>query len=415
MDRGFFKVRSRAEALDILAGFAPGAGEEVRLDDAAGRVLAREVVAPEDLPLADRSAMDGYAIRARDGFGATESNPAYLECSRSVRVDEFPDFELAPGECARIPTGGCLPRGADAVVMVEHTHELSGLVEVRKSPAPGEHVIPAREDATAGEPALPAGRLLRAPEAGLLAALGIARISVYARPRAAILSTGDEVVPVDGPCRPGQVRDVNAVSVAAIAREAGCAPSLRGIVPDNEPALRQALERAADSADLVVLSGGSSVGVRDVTMDALESLGAEVLLHGLSLSPGKPTILASLIREGRRIPILGLPGQAASALVVMVVVGRPLMARLRGLDSLPEGGPQGLVLAELSRNLASKQGREDFVRVALEHRPGQAPLATPIPGKSGLLRTLLNCHGLARIPAESEGAYAGSPVEVWLL
>jgi molybdopterin molybdotransferase len=415
MERGFFQVRSRREALELMRVFGPSGEEDVPLEEACGRVLARELVAPEDLPLADRSAMDGFAVRARDAFGATESNPAYLECVNAVRVEAFPDFELSAGECARIPTGGCLPPGSDAVVMVEHTHEMSGLVEVRKSPAPGEHVIPAREDAQAGAPALEAGRLLRSPEAGLLAALGVTSVRVVRRPRAAILSTGDEVVPVDGPCRAGQVRDVNSAAAACLVREAGCEPVQLGIVPDSRELLTREMDRAAEEAELVILSGGSSVGVRDVTMDALEDLGAEVLLHGLSLSPGKPTILARLERGGRDVAVLGLPGQVGSAQVVLAVAGRPLMARLAGLESLPEGGPRGLVRAELSRNLASKQGREDFARVGLERREGAAPLAKPIPGKSGLLRTLLACDGLARIPAEAEGAYAGATVEVWLL
>lgn len=403
----FFDVVSREDFLKRCAAFAPTASEILPLELASGRVLARDVRAAEYLPQAARSCMDGYAVRSRDVFGAGEANPGYLEQQAAIEIDVFPDFRLEPGHCARIPTGGCLPEGADAVVMIEHTLDMAGTIEIRKSVAPGDNVMRKGEDAEPGQVVLPAGTRLRVQDAGLLAALGHAEVEVRRRPRLAVLSTGNEVVPVEAAPRPGQVRDVNSFTVRALARAAGSEAEFLGIVPDRAEALRDALERAFEGHDAVFLSGGSSVGTRDLTIEALEALPeTEILAHGVALSPGKPTILA---RRGGT-PVLGLPGQTASAHVVMLVLGLPL---LRGLEGDARAFAPSLRLrAELARNIASKQGREDYIRVRLEARPGALPLAHPVPGRSGLLRTLLQSDGLAAIPAASEGLYAGEHLDV---
>ncbi len=413
MSEKFFRVVSRTRFEELLRGFPALAGRETALAEAHGLVLDRPVVSGEDLPAGDRSCMDGYAVRAADLFGASEGSPAYLEQAAELGVDAVADFELAAGTCARIPTGGFLPRGADAVVMVEHTHPMGGgTIEMRRALAPGENVMLRGEDARAGVEALPAGRLLRAQEIGLLAALGVTRVWTMARPRVGVLSTGDEVVPVEAAPRPGQVRDVNSLTLCGLAREAGFEARPLGLVRDDLAALTRTLADALHEWDVVLVSGGSSVGARDLTVAAIESLpGSDILAHGVDLSPGKPTLLA---RVGER-PILGLPGQVTSAQVVMLVLGLPLLRHLAGDARAFDPSRRPSRRAVLARNVASKPGREDYVRVRLEEREGALPLAHPVLGRSGLLRTLVEAQGLVTIPARAEGLRGGSEVEVWLV
>lgn len=415
MKQDFFTLLSPAEFTALLAGFAPTPPAPAALADLHGRVLAQDLAAPEDLPAADRSSMDGYAVRAADTFGAGEANPTYLDLAGSAAIDTVPDAPLAPGTCLAVTTGGTLPPGADAVVMVEHTANLgAGAIEVRKSLAPGENVMLRGEDGTRGAVLLPAGTRLRAQEVGLLAAFGVAEAQVHARPRAGIVSTGDELVPATARPRPGQIRDVNSHALACLACEAGAEARAYGIVPDRKDELTAALSRAASECDLVLVSGGSSVGTRDLTVEVLTGLGAEILAHGVAISPGKPTILARL--EGK--PVLGLPGQITSAQVVMLVFGQPLLRHLAGQARAFDPALRPRRKAVLSRNLASKPGREDYIRVSLEERnerPGDLPLAHPRTGKSGLIRTMVEADGLVTVSARREGLAAGSDVDVWLI
>ncbi|MFZ5812795.1 MAG: gephyrin-like molybdotransferase Glp [Thermodesulfobacteriota bacterium] len=409
MDKGFFRVVSPREFIALLGRFPPLAPETVDLDTAHGRFLALDVPAAEDLPPHSRAAMDGYAVRAADVFGAGESNPAYLDCVMDVPIGVLPDRPLPPGSCARIVTGGMLPGGADAVVMVEHTLDMgAGTVEFRRSAAPGDHVMHQGEDARAGQTALPAGRRLRAQEIGLLAALGMTRPTVGGVPRVAIVSTGDELVPAHATPPPGGIRDVNTHALTCLVRDYGGVPLPLGLVPDDEAAIRDALTRALAAGDMVLVSGGSSVGARDFTLATLADLpDSEILAHGVAVSPGKPTILA---RVGHK-PVIGLPGQVASAQVVMTLFGKPLIEHLAGDPKALTRSPFTFP-AVLARNLASKPGREDHVRVCLEPRPGDLPLAHPALGRSGLLKTLLDADGLITIEADAEGLDAGTRVEV---
>ncbi|MEW5771896.1 MAG: gephyrin-like molybdotransferase Glp [Thermodesulfobacteriota bacterium] len=412
MKQDFFHLLSPAEFTALLTGFAPTAPEEADLDHLHGRTLAADIAAPEDLPAADRSCMDGYAVRAADTFGAGDTNPGYLDLAGSAAIDSVPDAPLRPGSCLEVTTGGTLPPGADAVVMVEHTADLgAGTIEVRKSLAPGDNVMLRGEDGTRGDMLLPAGIRLRAQEIGLLAAFGVGRALVHSRPRAGIVSTGDELVPVSAAPRPGRIRDVNSHALACLAAEAGAEARTYGIVPDRREDLTAALARAAAECDLVLVSGGSSVGVRDLTVEVLDGLGAEILAHGVAISPGKPTILARLDNK----PVLGLPGQITSAQVVMLVFGQPLLRHLSGFARAFDPALRPSRRALLARNLASKPGREDYVRVALEERAGDLPLAHPRTGKSGLIRTMVEAHGLVTVSARREGLAAGTEVNVWLI
>ena len=408
MRDGFFRAVSTAEFRGLLRSFAPLGLESVPLGAACRRFLAADVVSGEDLPLASRASMDGYAVRAAEVFGAGESNPGYLDLAMDVPIGVIPEAALPPGHCARIVTGAFLPAGADAVVMVEYAEDLgAGAIEIRRPVAPGDNVMLAGEDARRGETALEAGARLRPQEIGLLAALGVVDVPVGKIPSVALLSTGDELVPAEATPKAGQIRDVNSHTLAAMLAQAQAAPTTFPLVPDDLDSIRDALKTATEGHDLTLLSGGSSVGARDFTLEALKSLGAEVLAHGVAISPGKPTILASLYGK----PVLGLPGQVTSAQVVLDVFGLPLLAHLAGDKAAFDRAPRTFP-ALLSRNVASKQGREDHVRVRLEHRPGELPLAHPVLGKSGLLKTLLMADGLIVIPADLEGLAGNAVVAV---
>jgi molybdopterin molybdotransferase len=406
----FFRLKTREEVLALFHRFKAVGSEDPDLGDAVGRVVARGIVAREDVPSFLRASMDGYAVQAGDTFGATPGLPQYLEIRGSVPMGKAPEGVVGTGEAWRIATGGMLPRGANAVVMVEYTNEMpDGALEVRRPVAPGDNVMHPGEDVRAQDPLFPAGRRLRPQDIGLLAALGVTRVRVHQKPRVAVLSSGDEIVPITKKPPPGQVRDANAFLVAAQVAEGGGIPLLKGIVRDDRETLHAVLAEALDGADLVLISGGSSVGVRDLTLNAIEDLpGAEILVHGVAIRPGKPTILADI--GGK--PLLGLPGHPASAAVVMHVLGQPLLHRLAGLvgEKPPWGGT---AQARLSRNLAGASGREDFVRVRL--RLDKDTLwADPVLGPSGLLSPLVKSDGLVIIPLGVEGLFRGDPVTVHL-
>jgi molybdopterin molybdotransferase len=303
-----------------------------------------------------------------------------------------------------MPTGGVLPDGADAVVMVEFTAEtMPGTVEVTRPVAPGSGIVRADEDVAAGDVLVPAGRPLRAPDLGLLAAAGVVTVAVHARPRVVIISTGDEVVPPASPTlAPGQVRDATASALAALVADACGEPVLAGIVGDEPGALRSALHGALARADLVVVSAGSSVGARDETAAAVAALG-EIWCHGLAIKPGKPTLLA----ECGGVPVLGLPGNPLSALVVFGLVGLPLVWRLAGCDHPPA---EPSTRARLTRDLPSAAGRLDVVQVTV----GADRTATPIFGPSALLSVLTRADGCVVIPEPATGLPAGTEVDVQL-
>jgi len=396
-------VRTVAET---LVGFRPSrrtAVEVVALAQALGRVPAERVVAPQALPGFARSTVDGYAVRAADTYGASEGLPSYLDVTGAVAMGSAPTVEVGQGTAASMPTGGVLPAGADAVVMVEHTQEaMAGTVEVLRPVAPGEGTVRADDDVAAGGELVPEGRPLRAQDLGMLAAAGVTAVPVHARPRVAIVSTGDEVVAPETPeLLAGQVRDASSVALGAIVAEAGGAADRRGIVRDDPDALRAALGAALSDSDVVVVSAGSSVGARDETATVVASLGEPgIWCHGLALRPGKPTLLADC--DG--VPVIGLPGNPRSALVVFRLVGVPLVRRVGGCTQAP---PEPVVRARLERDLASAAGRLDIVQVRV--RDG---VATPLFGASALLSILTAADGYLEVPEPATGLDADS--EVWV-
>ncbi|MFP3928939.1 MAG: gephyrin-like molybdotransferase Glp [Desulfobacteraceae bacterium] len=404
----FFRLKTTEEIIRIIGGLQVLDQETVPLKDAYGRILSRDVEAPEDLPGFRRSSMDGFAVRARDTFGASESLPALLEIAGEVPMGRAPDVEVGPGQAARIATGGMLPEGADAVVMVEYCHKLDErTVEVARAASPLENVIQPNDDVRSGEKILAQGAFLRPQDVGILAGLGLTRVKVVRRPRVAVLSTGDEVVPVDSVPGPGRVRDVNSHTLAAFCRALGAVPVSLGLAPDRFESLREKVEAGLQQADSVWISGGSSVGTRDMTIRVMESFqGMEILAHGVSISPGKPTILAQLAGKS----VWGIPGHAASALVVAEVLLSPFIRRLAGERHWPAPGPSPLQ-AELSRNIESAQGRDDFIRVRLANTGGRL-IAEPLFGKSGLISPLVEADGLVRVDRFTEGLYQGEIVDV---
>ncbi len=405
MSREFFTTRTVAEALRDFDPARRTGCETVTLAAALGRVPADPVTAPAALPGFARSTVDGYAVRAADTYGASEGLPSYLEVGGAVRMGSAPDVSVSPATAVVMPTGGVLPAGADAVVMVEYTSEtMPGTVEVVRPVAPGDGLVRADEDVAVGAVLVPAGRPLRAQDLGMLAAAGVTTVAVHARPRVAILSTGDEVVaPETATLTPGQVRDATASALAGQVIEAGGSPVLSGIVPDDPDALSAALRAAVSDADLVVVSAGSSVGARDGTAEAVAGLGGPgIYCHGLAIKPGKPTLLA----ESCGVPVVGLPGNPLSALVVFRLVGMPLVRRVGGVVTPPA---EPVVRARLSRALASAAGRLDVVQVQVCDRT-----ATPLFGASALLSILSTADGYLVVPEEATGLDADTEVDVTL-
>lgn len=406
----FFKVKTSEEVLEILLGFDPVGTETVFTGDALDRVLGKDIVAEEDLPGFSRSTMDGYAVRARDTFGASEILPALLELTGEVFMGQAPAGTVTPGKTMKISTGGMVPDGADAVVMLEYCHNLDEkTIEVNRTVSPLENVIRPGDDLKKGTVVLEKGAVLRPQDIGILAGLGIQNITVHKKPRVAIISTGDEVIPIDQMPGPGQVRDINSYTLNAFCTRAGTIPVNLGLCRDSFTDLREAVLKALDVNDTLWISGGSSVGARDMTIGVLESLdNMELLVRGIAISPGKPTIIA---KTGNKA-VFGLPGHVASALVVAEVFLDPFLSRLSGKTYALEGN-HFYQSAELERNIESASGRDDYIRVKLEKK-GERFFADPVFGKSGLLSTLVEAQGLLKIDRNTEGLYKGQTVDVML-
>jgi molybdopterin molybdotransferase len=406
----FLTLLAPNEALALLFERLPAENrrrtEWVEVENGGERVTARQILAGEMLPAFARSTVDGYAVRARDTFGASDTLPAYLALCGEVAMGAIPDMMLTPGQTAAIHTGGMLPEGADAVVMLEYSQlARPGEIEILRAAAPGENILVAGEDIQPGDEVLPAGVSLRPAQIGGLMALGITRVEVMQPPQVAILSSGDEVVPPHSPVQPGQVRDINSYTLSALVQQHGGASRRYGILPDSFSALRAMLERALVECDLVVITAGSSASARDLTARVIAAVGEPgVLVHGVNVRPGKPTILGICGEKA----VVGLPGNPVSALVIADLFVRPLIERLLGKT------PQfdfRLVRARLSANLPSQTGREDFVPVHLRAAP-DGWVAEPIFYKSNLIFTLARADGLAHIPADANGVAAGDWVEV---
>lgn len=385
--------------------------ETLEVASALGRVLAEEVRAPHPLPDFRRSTVDGYAVRAADTHGASDSLPAYLGLTGEVPMGEAPAFRVDPGWCALIHTGGMLPPGADAVVMLEYTQPAgSDEIEIFRPVADGENLIQIGEDVAQGKVVLAKGRLLRPAEIGGLMALGITQVPVMRKVRVGLISTGDEVIEPQQNPRPGQVRDINSYTLGALVEKSGGAARRYGIIPDAFETLKTTASRALAECDLVIITAGSSASTRDMTADVIRMLGEPgVLVHGINTRPGKPTILG--VCQGKAV--IGLPGNPVSALVNGYLFVVPVIEQLLGL--LPR--PRASVPARLTVNIASQAGREDWWPIKLTANPQADHVhydADPIFGKSNLIFTLAAADGLLRIPPDATGLAAGERVEIFL-
>ncbi len=407
-------VMSAERAIDLLLLNLGDKKTEVRvinLVESLGMVSAEDVAAAEDLPPFARSTVDGYAVRAEDTFGASETTPAYLSLSEEVHMGLPAGFLLSEDAAGKIPTGGMLPAGSDAVVMFEHVQIIdSRMIEVMKAVAPGENVIQAGEDLRQAEIVISRGSRIRPAEIGAAAGIGITDLKVFDKPVVAIMSTGDEIIPAEQTPSPGQIRDINSYLIAGMVAKAGGEPVRKGIFRDDYSLLRDAVEAAMENSDVIAVSGGTSVGTKDMMARIIEDIGNPgILFHGVSLKPGKPVIGG--IMSG--IPIFGLPGHPAAVSVCMDIFVRPVLNALCGLQGRTSDKFRGVVHARLSRNVFSGQGREEHIRAVLEQRD-DGLWAVPQLGKSGLIRTLVHADGTFVIPLHLNGIEKGETVEIRL-
>jgi len=374
----------------------------VSLSDAMGRVLAEDIAATEYVPDFDRSTVDGYAVRARDTFGCTDAIPAILPLQGEVLMGEGAEFELRPEECVAVPTGGAVPKGADSVVMLEYTEDYGdGTLGILKPAAPGQNMIFRGDDVFPGKVILRKGRVLSSQDIGALAAIGRVRVPVVKQLTVGVISTGDELVSPDVVPGPGQVRDVNSPMLEAMLTAFGVRVLNYGIVIDDEAKLTAVVTKAAAECDAVLLSGGSSVGVKDAACRIIESMG-KLLLHGIAMKPGKPTILG---KTGRK-PLVGLPGHPVAAYFVTKLFVLPLLGRMMDRDMTAY-----TVTAKLTESISANHGRAQYHCCRLEQRNNEV-YAYPIRGKSGLITTLAGADGWFCISRDCEGLPQGAEVQV---
>ncbi|MEA1961464.1 MAG: gephyrin-like molybdotransferase Glp [Bacillota bacterium] len=393
----FLKVLDYREAKELIIRHFPKRDIEwVSINRCHKRKLAADIISPEDIPAFPRSTVDGYAVKAADTFGCSESFQAFLDYKGEVVMGEEPAFTIEPGQCGWIPTGGMLPAGTDAVVMVEYTEKLTDTILVSRPVAPGENIMQKGEDVSEGSLLFAEGVTLRAQEIGMLASLGICEIPVWAPLRVGIISTGDEIIPIDQKPEGSQVRDINSYTLAISVEEAGGIVKSYPIIKDQFDKLQTVVTQALSENDCILLSGGSSVGLADYSLDVLLSLpDSQLLFHGIAVKPGKP---AMGVRIGDKL-VVGLPGHPVSALMVFHV----LCASAMGKDEVKK---QEAILTE---NISSQAGRDDFIPAYLK-REKDIDMVYPLLGKSGLMSILAKADGYLHVPYEKQGIKAGEKV-----
>lgn len=405
----FFQVKSVEETFVLINEMVEPLTEKMTLSlpEALHYVLADDVYVRENVPPFRRSTVDGYAVKARDSFGASESLPGFLTVVGEVKMGQAPDRALKSGEAMYVPTGGMLPEGSDAVIMIEHCEDMDGLLNVYRQAAPGENVISVGEDLKEGTILLPKGTRLRPQELAALASQGITEVPVYRKPVVGYLSTGDEIVPAEKEhLQIGEIRDMNAAAIGGLVKEWGLEFRYGDIVKDKREEFEEKARAMLQQTDCLVISGGSSVGTKDYSVEVIDSLGSPgVFVHGVSVKPGKPTILSM---AGKK-PVIGLPGHPASAMIIFNLFGKAVLDRLQSLE--PDRART--VMAAVTKNVPSSAGRTDYVRVRLFEENGQL-YAEPIFGKSGLISTLVKSDGILEVPEQSEGILKGATVPIIL-
>jgi len=385
----------------------PLGAEIVGVAESLDRVIAEDVLAPADAPPFDRSEVDGYAVVAENLYGASEKEPVRLLVVGKSEVGSLPEVEVGSGECAEIATGAPLPRGSNSVVMVEYTKKVGEHVLVYRSVFPGENVSQAGSDYVMGDIVVRRGARVTSREVASLSALGIASVRVFRRPKVAVLSSGCELVEPGSPLGPGKIYDANGPAICSLVRECGGDPRFLGILPDSYEEVRGALSAALKEYDVVVTSGGTSAGARDVVYRAMDSVGKPgVIVHGLKLKPGKPTVVA--VAEGKLL--FGLPGFPLSAMMAFALIVRPVLLRLSGLEARGEPG----VRATLPFRIVTGRGRRELVPVSLVGSP-KGYRAYPLPGGPGSTSSLVHADGFIDVPWDVEFLEEGEEVSVRLL
>lgn len=397
-------VKTPEEVLALIKNeFSPMAETQtVSLSSAMGRTLAEDITASEHVPDFNRSTVDGYAVRASDTFGCTDAIPAVLPLQGEVLMGQGAAFVLGNGCCVAVPTGGAVPEGADSVVMLEYTEDYGdGTIGVLKSAAPGQNMIFRGDDVYPGKVILQKGRVLSSQDIGALAAIGRVQVPVVKKLTVGVLSTGDELVPPNVKPGPGQIRDVNSPMLDALLASFGVNVINYGIVIDDEALLRETVEKAIAQCDAVLLSGGSSVGVKDAACRIIESMGS-LLLHGIAIKPGKPTILG---KTGNK-PLVGLPGHPVAAYFITKLFVLPLLSQLMGRTEAVY-----TTTAKITENISANHGRAQYHCCRLERR-GEELYAYPIRGKSGLITTLAGTDGYFCIDRDCEGLPQFAEIQV---
>lgn len=399
-------VKTPEEVLDLIKErFTPlDKTESVPLNSAIGRVLAQDITACEYVPDFNRSTVDGYAVRASDTFGCTDAIPAIVQVAGEILMGQSAELLLQAETCCAVPTGGALPDGADSVVMVEYTEDYGdGTVGILKSVAPGDNVIFRGDDVYPGKVVLQKGRVLGAQDIGALAAIGQIAVPVRQMLTVGVISTGDELVPPEEVPQAGQVRDVNSPMLEAMLTAFGAKVKNYGIVVDDFDKLSEKIRQAVSECDMVLISGGSSVGAKDATCRIIESMG-ELLLHGIAIKPGKPTILGMVADK----PVFGLPGHPVAAYFITRLFALPLLGRLMERDMTAYA-----VSARLAESISANQGRAQYHCCRLEQKNGEW-IAWPIRGKSGLITTLAGADGYFCIDRDCEGLPQGAEIQVFV-
>jgi len=392
----FGHLRTGVESVDLLASL--------------GRILASDIVADQYVPTFDRSTVDGYAVRASDTFGASFAIPAILPCMDGTPIGGQPE-PLISGQCQYVPTGGEIPQGADAMVMIEDVEDFGdGMRYVMSPTAPGRYISFMGDDVSPGKIVMQAGRKIRPQDIGTLAALGIQNVDVHVKPVVSILSTGDELVEIHASPENAQIRDVNTYTLSAGVTSSGAESVRYGIIKDDYSLIKASMINALRDSDMLLISGGSSVGTLDLARQVIDELvtqyeDSRVLLHGIAIKPGKPTLIASI--QGK--PVFGLPGHPMAAFFMFKLFVGPLIARMMGNKErhLTQN-------AILTINIPSNTGREELVPVRLAEGAGRLQ-AEPISGKSGLISILSEAGGYIRIPRDQEGLLSNTEVTVYLL
>lgn len=400
------------EAIKIIfekIGFRSLPYENILIEEAYRRVTYEDIVSPEDLPGFDRSTVDGFVVKSSDTFGAKETSPAYLTVKGEIPMGKIPEFSISQGESAFIATGGMLPEGADAVVMIEHVNIVSeNLIEVLKAASPGENVIFKDEDVKRGETIIRAGHRLKPHDIGILAGLGITQVKVVKKPVISIILTGDEIIPHTEKVTLGKVRDINSFTLAGLSTENGAIPLKIGIVKDEYNEIKEVVKKAYSLSDIILITGGTSAGVKDLTAKIINEIGSPgVIFHGALIKPGKPIIGG--VCNGK--PVFGLPGHPVAVYICFELFVKPVIERMLGLT---DKNFKKIIKAKMSRNIPSQAGREDFIRVFLEEKNGQL-WANPLLSKSGLIMSLTKADGIVHIPADLLGIEEGEEVFVEII